>query len=81
MNHSYEEIRQIALDLLSGRETPLHYELTQYQNLQLSVGEVFAKREGNLKPGQHGGHYPLSNEDKESYLEVFWICLDKELLH
>jgi len=43
MNHSYEEIRDIILDLLSGREKA-GYEVGQYEHLAIGVAEVFKRR-------------------------------------
>lgn len=72
MPHSHEEIRSVALDILSGREN-VHYEPSQYENLRLGIGEVFAVREGRLKPGQYGGvSCGLDRQDNEIFLEVFW---------
>jgi len=53
MPHSYEEIRSVALDVLSGRENVAH-QPTQYEDLKLGVGEVFARREDKIQPGQQG---------------------------
>lgn len=75
MNHSFEEIRAVALDLLAGRERGA-YDLTQYQNLLVGVAQVFDRREGG--PGgrgyQGGGTFgpSLSADDRELFLEVFW---------
>lgn len=76
MDHSFEEIRSAALDLLAGRERT-SYELTQYQYLQTAVAEVFARREGQPQDrGYHGqgvfGPATLSSNDPELFLEVFW---------
>lgn len=73
-NHSYEEIRGAALDLLAGREKG-SYDTNQYGHLLIGVAEVFARRE-TLQP-QHnqfvgGSNASLSNADKEIFLEVFW---------
>ena len=71
MQHSFEEIRAVALDVLSGREG-VNYQPTQYEHLRLGVGEVFARREGRIQPGHHGQPYPLERADSEVFLEVFW---------
>jgi len=70
MSHSFEEVRAVALDILSGRE-PVQYPPSQYENLKLGVAEVFARREGGIQPGQHQRHH-LDRADAEVYLEVFW---------
>jgi len=68
MGHSYEEIRTVAIELLSGHENP-NYSLTQYEHFRLNVGGVFARREGREIDPQYP---PLDNEDNEFFLEVFW---------
>ncbi len=68
MGHSYEEIRKVALDLLSGRESP-SYSLVQYEHFRLSVGGAFARREGKTIDPQNP---QLDSEDNEIFLEVFW---------
>ncbi len=75
MDHSFEEIRSAALDLLAGRE-PGPYDLTQYQNLLVAVAQVFERREGGPpnRGYQGGGVFgpSLSSNDRELFLEVFW---------
>ena len=44
MDHSYEEIRAAALDVLAGREQA-PYEPSQYEHISIGVAEVFARRE------------------------------------
>src|SRR5229473_5904342 len=75
MDHSFEEIRSAALDLLAGRERAA-YDLSQYQNLLVGVAEVFARREANPQPREYQGGGTigpsLSSADREVFLEVFW---------
>lgn len=76
MDHSYEEIRAAALDLLAGREKA-SYDLHQYQSLMVGVAELFLRREGpsarNTGPRViGGGDVQLSRPDRELFLEVFW---------
>lgn len=71
MAHSFEEIRAAALDILSGREA-VQYKPSQYEHLKLGVGEVFARREGRIQPGQHNQVPQLDRADAEIFLEVFW---------
>jgi hypothetical protein len=71
MPHSHEEIRAVALDILSGREKA-QYEPSQYENLRLDIGEVFARREGRIQLGYQGATYPLDKQDSEIFLEIFW---------
>jgi len=69
MTYSYEEIRNVALDLLAGRESPV-FQLTQYLHFLLCVGAVFAKREG--RQNEDPNHHHLTIEEKEIFREVFW---------
>jgi hypothetical protein len=71
MPHSYEELRAAALDILTGRECVAH-KPSQYDNLSLGLGEVFARREGRIQPGHFGATHPLDAKDKEALLELFW---------
>lgn len=75
MDHSFEEIRAAALDLLAGRERG-PYDLIQYQNLLVGVAQVFERREGGQpsRGYQGGGTFgpSLSGNDSELFLEVFW---------
>jgi hypothetical protein len=71
-DHSFEEIRAVALDLLAGREKG-SYQLTQYQNLLVAVGEVFTRRENpTQRPVSVGPYAQLTANDSELFLEVFW---------
>jgi hypothetical protein len=70
MDHSYEEIRAAALDILAGRETGLPYEVSQYANLGFGVAEVLARRQQIPRPS--GRTASLSSNDADLYLEVFW---------
>lgn len=71
MPHSYEEIRAVTLDILSGREK-IQYEPTQYENLKLGMGEAFARREGKIDKNNFGAKYPPERQDVELFLEIFW---------
>ena len=70
MNHSYEEIRDVILDLLSGREKPQD-ELSQYESLARSVAEVFQRRENIQQANRHSSPM-LTVQDKELTRDVFW---------
>lgn len=70
MNHSYEEIRDVILDLLSGREKGA-YELNQYDNLAIGVAEVFHRRENEKQTDRH--YRPqLDVQEKELTRDIFW---------
>src|SRR3989338_1579641 len=68
MAYSYEEIRKVSIDLLAGHETPV-WDLSQYQQFILSVGAVFAKREGRYSDPNN---IYLDREERELFLEIFW---------
>ncbi len=70
MNHSYEEIRDVILDLLSGREK-WSDELSQYEHLAVGVAEVFKKR-GDVQQDTLYGRQRLGVQDKELTRDVFW---------
>jgi hypothetical protein len=67
MEHSYEEIRKIALDILAEREK-LSYNPYQYEQLRNGVGSILKERE----TGQRPAVFIMSPEDSEIFLEVFW---------
>jgi len=72
VDHSYEEIRAAALDVLAGRE-PSPFELNQYEHLNIAVAHVFARRENPAL--LHQGGYPgdiVSRADAHLFQEVFW---------
>ena len=76
MDHSYEEIRDVAIDLLAGREKGT-YDLNQYEHLLVGIADVFQKRDGQVQQqgarpwsGQSGSQ--LSHKDREHFLEIFW---------
>lgn len=73
MSHSYEEIRNAALEVLAGRIQP-SYSPDQYAHLMIGVAEVFAKQDAT--PGQavhiSGSQAELQGDDRELFLEVFW---------
>lgn len=69
MDHSYEEIRSVALDILAGRETG-ELEYSNFESFGSTIAEVLHRRErpSDIIMGQSF----LSKHDKEIYLEVFW---------
>ena len=71
MSLSYEEIRNVALDLLSGREKP-SIELTQYLNFQKAVADVLKKRDQLSISIRSGDIAALKTEDRDIFLEIFW---------
>jgi hypothetical protein len=75
VDHSYEEIRSVALDILAGREKA-SCDPTQYQNLLIGIASVFERREGPVQqqPSRllRSGDSQLSIADRDLFLEVFW---------
>jgi len=72
MDHSFEEIRSVILDILAGREK-VGYAPSQFAHLKLGVAEVFQRREGSAaSPSMFGGDAPLSHADREMVREAFW---------
>jgi hypothetical protein len=67
VDHSYEEIRNVTIEILSGRERG-EYEPNQYVHLRKNVNFVFKRREGNANSAMSD----LSHNDRELFLEIFW---------
>jgi hypothetical protein len=67
MDHSYEELRDVALDILSGRERG-SFGSDQYQHLKTGIAEVLESRSRN----QRVFNAKLSSHDSELFLELFW---------
>ena len=72
-DHSYEEIYQTAVDLLSGRERPT-IQLDQFLHLRLSVATLLYQRELTAQGSPpRSDERPHENEhDSEIFNEVFW---------
>jgi hypothetical protein len=61
--HSYEEIRDVVVDILLGKETT-RYAAEQFQSLKEGVHEVLERRHPNLKPRRA--------DVEELVRDVFW---------
>ena len=72
-DHTYEEIRKVAIELLAGRE-PHRYNLDQYVHFRLSVAEVINRRESAAmgNPPPQNGTPRQSEHDADIFQEVFW---------
>jgi len=71
-DHSYEEIRSIAIDILAGKEQ-VHYTPNQYVHLSIGVAEIIQKRDPCLGSREISGRDPrLSTNDDLLLQEVFW---------
>jgi hypothetical protein len=67
MDHSYEELRSVALDILAGRERG-YYDPNQYEHFKNGISDVLETR-------ARGGRIvntQLSPHDSEIFLELFW---------
>lgn len=73
--HSFEEIRSVALDILAGREQTA-YSPDQFGHMLTGIAEVFTRREGpsGSSGGRHitGGTPQPLPADADKFLEVFW---------
>lgn len=73
MDHSYEEIRSVVIDLLARREQSLHMadETRQYNTLRTAVADILEQREDRSPDDRH--HRPeLPTNDRSVFHEVFW---------
>ncbi|SRR5258706_1676764 len=73
MSHSYEEIRNAALDVLAEREKNFAYPPEQYSYLRSAIAEVFNRRD-QLKPDPSFAHLAadLRGAEADLFMEVFW---------
>ena len=67
MDHSYEELRSVALDLLAGREKGI-WEASQYENLKKNISDALETR----NRGQQTVNSSLSAHDSQWFPELFW---------
>ena len=80
MDHSYEEIRAVAIDIVSGKET-VSYTPNQFQHLLIGVGEVLQRRESpSQTPHRGSAHNTLSRGDSELVQEVFWDLFRQNII-
>lgn len=71
-SHSYEEIREVVIDILLGKEN-VPYEPSQFVHLCAGVNEVFARRDGSGSTGSYiGTSVPGHPQDAELVRDVFW---------
>lgn len=69
MDHSYEELRTIVLEIIAGSEK-VSYTPDQFQHLVLGVAEVLERREGKGQSDWHQSR--LSPTDSDLVREIFW---------
>jgi len=70
MDHSYEEIRQTALDILGGR-VQTQYTNNQYVHFRNNVADLLKKRQEQMI-GQEIQNFSFSKQDDNYFQEVFW---------
>jgi hypothetical protein len=72
MQHTYEEIRHVTLDILAGKVTTPHGR-GQFDQIQRGVAQILRQRIESV-----GGHWDsssgdgLNRADADAFLEVFW---------
>ena len=74
VDHSYEELRSVVVDVLVGREKT-RYPPEQYSSLVLGVGEVLARRGSPAPPvplTSSPDEVRLSRHDVELVRDIFW---------
>ncbi len=80
-DHSYEEIRQTVLDILSERVIPYQKrvdQIIQYLSLESQVAYLLMNREGN-KP-ETLDFAALTRNDSESFMEIFWTLFQQGVI-
>lgn len=71
MQHSYEELRTAAFDVLSGRARP-ECDQHQYRHLATGVAKALLARAGQQDHSAFPQEPALEPEDADTFLEVFW---------
>ncbi len=80
MDHTYEEIRNVVIDIIAEREK-VDYSPNQYQHLVLGVAEVFQRREGRAAASPLYHQEPqLSGNDSDLLREVFWDLFRQNII-
>ena len=80
MDHSYEEIRNVVIDIIAEREK-VNYFPNQYQHLVLGVAEVLQRREGTTTASPMFHREPqLSGNDADLLREVFWDLFRQNII-
>lgn len=68
-NHSYEELRAVALELLAGRQQPGAGQ--QYEQFKRALDEALSRLE-HRTPSSSMSSTSLSSHDSELFMELFW---------
>ena len=82
MNTLKQTLREIVIDILSGREKTGNQPITQFSHLAGAVCEVFLRREPAFaKQGTRGGmHAELSPENTDLLQEIFWDLFREKII-
>lgn len=75
--HSFEELRDAALDILAEREKG-SCEPSQYGNLSRCVAEVLSKRDGTFDPTSRDTQ--LQGADADLFVDVFWALFREGII-
>jgi hypothetical protein len=71
-DHTYEEIRKIAIAILTGKEK-VKYDPSQFEHLRIGIAEIIQKREtSSTSRTENYGHARLSDHDDLLFQEIFW---------
>ena len=71
-DHSYEEIRKVAIEILSGK-VKTQYGADQFENFKISILEIFQKRDPSAASEiDYLGRSHLSDHDDLLFQEMFW---------
>jgi hypothetical protein len=72
VDHTYEEIRKVAIDILSGKEK-VRYDPCQFESFRVGIAEVIQNREAPPNSRVDNIGTPrLSDNDDLFFQEVFW---------
>ena len=72
-DHTYEEIRKAAIDILMGKEQQLRHKPTQFRSFMVGTAEVIQRRDPSSRPEpSYCGDPRLSNNDELLFQEMFW---------
>lgn len=81
MNYSYEEIRQVVFDILSGRETGSHISsVSQTVGLENAVAKTFVVRDGAGPNDLNVHHARLSPQSADYCQEVIWDLILQRII-
>jgi len=81
VDYSYEEIRQVVIDILSGQEKGRHIvDVNQFGSLESAVAKTFAIRAGALPNDMDVHQARLSQQGTEDFREIFWDLILQRII-